>query len=250
MHNTAPAAQAEIGDEPASPQGGRRGSAFINQSREAEGSSAASGFPTLGQSVGQSDGRPASEGGELGLEMGCLGMCCPRYGDSLPTLVLGCADEEATQLAWAKRVDRLAFLYIGTLSAVILFERYVQHIMGRIWLEAICPYLELALILALTFDGRRSWTSRFCNSKQITWLGNISMSFYMTHMFGVIAVQVGQQVYFAASDVSACATYVVGEGSATCLELPVPPPTAKRFYSSTLQTSLTEIYHTISDFSH
>ena len=38
----------------------------------------------------------------------------------------------------------------------------------------------------------------FCNSKQITWLGNISMSFYMTHMFGVLAVQVGQQVYFAA----------------------------------------------------
>lgn len=42
--------------------------------------------------------------------------------------------------------------------------------------------LELSMIVSLTYDRRRSWTARFCNTRPIKLLGDISMSFYMTHM--------------------------------------------------------------------
>ena len=50
--------------------------------------------------------------------------------------------------------------------------------------------------------------------------GNISMSFYMTHMFGVMAISIPQQVISAIDleENSACNTYVTGEGS------PAGPP--------------------------
>lgn len=54
--------------------------------------------------------------------------------------------------------------------------------MGRIILEGLCPMLELSMIVSLTYDRRRSWTARFCNTRPIRLLGDISMSFYMTHM--------------------------------------------------------------------
>eukprot|EP01043_Picozoa_sp_COSAG02_P026807 COSAG02_NODE_1555_length_11948_cov_28.444932_5_plen_110_part_00 len=54
--------------------------------------------------------------------------------------------------------------------------------MGRIVLEGLCPMLELSMIVSLTYDRRRSWTARFCNTRPIRLLGDISMSFYMTHM--------------------------------------------------------------------
>lgn len=61
-------------------------------------------------------------------------------------------------------------------------ERFAFPIMGRIVLEGLCPMLELSMIVSLTYDHRRSWTARFCNTRPIKLLGDISMSFYMTHM--------------------------------------------------------------------
>lgn len=64
----------------------------------------------------------------------------------------------------------------------VQIERFAFPIMGRIVLEGLCPMLELSMIVSLTYDRRRSWTARFCNTRPIKLLGNISMSFYMTHM--------------------------------------------------------------------
>ena len=50
-------------------------------------------------------------------------------------------------------------------------------ILARIVLEPILPMLELGIIVTLTYDERLSYTSQFCNSRPIVWLGNISMSF-------------------------------------------------------------------------
>ena len=38
------------------------------------------------------------------------------------------------------------------------------------------------MIVSLTYDERQSYVARFCNSRPIKWLGEISMSFYMCHM--------------------------------------------------------------------
>ena len=51
--------------------------------------------------------------------------------------------------------------------------------------------------------------------------GNISMSFYMTHMFGVMAISIPQQVIIAIDleESSACNTYVTGAGPESCEDL-------------------------------
>ena len=49
-------------------------------------------------------------------------------------------------------------------------------------LEPVVPMLELSMIVSLTYDERQSYVARFCNSRPIKWLGEISMSFYMCHM--------------------------------------------------------------------
>ena len=49
-------------------------------------------------------------------------------------------------------------------------------------IEGLCPILELSIIVSLTYDGRKSWSSRFCNWAPVKLLGDISMSFYMVHM--------------------------------------------------------------------
>eukprot|EP01050_Picozoa_sp_SAG11_P007778 SAG11_NODE_659_length_7895_cov_18.189969_6_plen_210_part_00 len=48
--------------------------------------------------------------------------------------------------------------------------------------------LELGILVSLTYDGQLSWASRFCRSKAMQWLGDISMSFYMIHMMLLFAV--------------------------------------------------------------
>ena len=127
------------------------------------------------------------DGRSLGLEknpcnLGGLCSCCGHVGDSYPTLILPpppsndslmirSQAKEAFETIWAIRVDRCVGVYVGALTLIILTERFLQSIQGRVWLEAIVPYLELAIIVGLTYDGRRSYTSRFCNTRAITWLG-------------------------------------------------------------------------------
>jgi peptidoglycan/LPS O-acetylase OafA/YrhL len=73
-------------------------------------------------------------------------------------------------------------LRLAALISPWQIERFAFPIMGRIVLEGHCPMLELSMIVSLTYDHRRSWTARFCNTRPIKLLGDISMSFYMTHM--------------------------------------------------------------------
>ena len=70
---------------------------------------------------------------------------------------------------------------------VILMEAGLTYfgmpMQGRAVAEALVPMLELGIIVALSYSGPTlSWSARFCNSAPIRWLGNISMSFYMSHM--------------------------------------------------------------------
>jgi peptidoglycan/LPS O-acetylase OafA/YrhL len=48
-------------------------------------------------------------------------------------------------------------------------------------LEALCPPMQLAVILDLTRDAGQSRTAQFCKTRVMTTLGEISMSFYMSH---------------------------------------------------------------------
>ena len=43
----------------------------------------------------------------------------------------------------------------------------LPYVSGRILLEGACPMLELSMIVSLTYDRRRSWTARFCNTRPI-----------------------------------------------------------------------------------
>eukprot|EP01048_Picozoa_sp_COSAG05_P006961 COSAG05_NODE_474_length_9484_cov_8.277784_1_plen_612_part_00 len=101
--------------------------------------------------------------------------------------------------AWARRADTLVLIYILFIALqvlianlhnpmhVVLMEAgltyYGMPIQGRAVAEALIPMLELGIIVAFTYAGpRQSWAARFCNAGPIRWFGNISMSFYMSHM--------------------------------------------------------------------
>lgn len=67
------------------------------------------------------------------------------------------------QRQWASVADWSALIYLVVITGVVLVERFVMPIGGRIWLECVAPAWQLELIVALTYDGRRSITARFCN---------------------------------------------------------------------------------------
>lgn len=67
------------------------------------------------------------------------------------------------ELAWARQTDRCVLIYVLLIAGTVTFERLVVNINGRAQLEGWLPMLELAILVGLTYDGRSSWTSRFCN---------------------------------------------------------------------------------------
>ena len=88
---------------------------------------------------------------------------------------VGCMDggKEAVN---ARRADLCFGLYFGILLLCTSLEYGLRYQVGfRQWGEAWVPVLLLALILAVTRDGRRSLISRFCMTKPMQLLGDISM---------------------------------------------------------------------------
>jgi hypothetical protein len=126
--------------------------------------------------------RTAHAGHELGVDfLGCGNLwcsgtaaeqqscCCrPSTGDPLPTVMWGALRAKDTA-AWAQRVDRLVAAYCAVITTIVLIEKFVTFTGGRMWLEAMVPLVELAIIVGLTYDDRQSYTSRFCNWGPINW---------------------------------------------------------------------------------
>jgi peptidoglycan/LPS O-acetylase OafA/YrhL len=182
---------------------------------------------------------------------GCCSRCCrlkPQWLLSIPTLVTdrrdGGVQAEEMQRRWAERADACAVTYLVVVLSVVLVERFLvplQYHQGRILLEFIVPGLELELIVALTYDGRRSWTARFCNWSPIQWFGNLSMSFYMVHMYGAFLLMGATVALREEVRGDNCAMgYVPGSGELACAGLGFPPAPGQYWLAISLVPELGE----------
>ena len=136
-----------------------------------------------------SEGSDANRGhvvviGRGGFDMDCSCRLGPRSDDPVER--------------WSCHTDTLLGIYLVVIVAQILVSNlyspihvlvmeaglsaYGQPIQGRAIAEAMVPMLELGLIVSLTYDSGSSWTARFCNTRAVRTLGDVSMSFYMAHM--------------------------------------------------------------------
>eukprot|EP00301_Raphidiophrys_heterophryoidea_P020419 c5114_g1_i1.p1 GENE.c5114_g1_i1~~c5114_g1_i1.p1 ORF type:complete len:486 (+),score=91.13 c5114_g1_i1:151-1608(+) len=116
----------------------------------------------------------------------CCGSCC----EAPTTTTNNTSDnwQESDRLKWAKITDHqsISLLILTIIVSVIDgLDRYLLHgggILGAVWLQAIVPFAQLDLIVALTQENTTiSKASKFLRSTTLSFLGKISMSIYLVH---------------------------------------------------------------------
>lgn len=83
-------------------------------------------------------------------ELWCLCKCCTCLSSQMGPSSRG---DDAS--AWAWRTDRLTGLYVFAIFAIVMVERFLFPIMGRVLLEGFCPMLEVSMMVSLTCEYRR-----------------------------------------------------------------------------------------------
>jgi hypothetical protein len=154
--------------------------------------------------------------GQQGLVFGCCAFLPRRWVLNLPTLYSSAAEKAGQQAQWASEADGATAIYCVLVFGLAFVERFVVAFGARMLLEGIVVMMELHIIVSLTYDGRQSYVSRFCNTRAITWLGNISMSFYMVHMMMVFPIGAIQMGIDFEKNPGLCGDYLPGEGQAAC----------------------------------
>eukprot|EP00455_Lapot_gusevi_P019571 TRINITY_DN2090_c0_g1_i1.p1 TRINITY_DN2090_c0_g1~~TRINITY_DN2090_c0_g1_i1.p1 ORF type:complete len:467 (+),score=112.92 TRINITY_DN2090_c0_g1_i1:96-1496(+) len=108
------------------------------------------------------------------------------------TLLLGdesssseCVSQES--LKWAATADFYSIfllaltLGVSTLDALARKLAASPGVLGAVWFQALLPFAQLQVVVALTRDGGASRASRVLTTRLSQWLGQISMSIYLIH---------------------------------------------------------------------
>ncbi len=89
---------------------------------------------------------------------------------------------------WSRRSDILAVVLLVLTSAVVVLDSVNTHvwgggnILGAVWLQAIVPYTQLELLVALTrADTTQSYAAYVLSLPLLQWLGALSMTIYLLH---------------------------------------------------------------------
>lgn len=88
---------------------------------------------------------------------------------------------------WTKKANMLSgYLCAVTLSVAILDRFYRTYtggasILGMVWLQALVPFAQLELLVALSLMSRSTQLFRALTTKAAKFLGSISMTIYLTH---------------------------------------------------------------------
>jgi peptidoglycan/LPS O-acetylase OafA/YrhL len=97
-------------------------------------------------------------------------------------------DGPGSDVAYWSRVatSQAACLLILTLSVALvgIIVRHLGHsdgIFGEVWLQAIVPFAQLDLLVALTRDQGQSLASKVLRTPAAQWLGKLSMAIYLLH---------------------------------------------------------------------
>jgi peptidoglycan/LPS O-acetylase OafA/YrhL len=100
------------------------------------------------------------------------------------------ADNETDVQQWAKKADLVtSFLLVVTLSvaAADAIYRYAPTVtlgtlFGGLWLQAIAPFAQLTVLVALVRDGGSSRVGILLRNSYLQWLGRVSMTIYLVHL--------------------------------------------------------------------
>ncbi len=89
---------------------------------------------------------------------------------------------------WTRQADYQAvtlllfFLVVSALDAYSKLVVGTGSIAAALWLQAIVPFAQLELLVALAQDrGNKSMTRRLLRSSTMQWLGQLSMCIYLIH---------------------------------------------------------------------
>jgi peptidoglycan/LPS O-acetylase OafA/YrhL len=90
---------------------------------------------------------------------------------------------------WKSRVDSLALSLLYVTLAVCFSDALVRYLggasdgfFGGVWYQAIVPFIQLELIVALTRDNGESVTSKVFRHSLFQWLGKLSLCIYLIHL--------------------------------------------------------------------
>lgn len=72
-------------------------------------------------------------------------------------------------------------LIVTGLDAFVKFTKSSTGLLGEIWFQAIVPFAQLDLIMALSHDGGESFISKCLQHPILLWLGKRSMCIYLIH---------------------------------------------------------------------
>lgn len=87
--------------------------------------------------------------------------------------------QQADDSSWSLLVLTLSVAF-GDLLLRLIFLR-PGRLMGGLWLQAVVPFAQVTVLVALVRDGGFSKAGRFLRQKWLQWLGKISMAIYLVH---------------------------------------------------------------------
>jgi len=97
---------------------------------------------------------------------------------------------------WKKSVvNTSVFLLVITLAIAII--NIFASLLGALWLQAIVPYAQSVVIIALTLDNGESTAAKFLRNKVFTFLGTIGMTIYcLVLLFIIITSFINSNYYY------------------------------------------------------
>jgi peptidoglycan/LPS O-acetylase OafA/YrhL len=84
-------------------------------------------------------------------------------------------------LANVYSIFALVFTVLVAVANGIGLQNGIASILGGLWLQAIMPFVQLTVVVALTKDKASSLASRFLRHPTLMWLGKVSMAIYLVH---------------------------------------------------------------------
>jgi peptidoglycan/LPS O-acetylase OafA/YrhL len=114
----------------------------------------------------------------------------PYVSDATPEEVFSLEDDQSY---WGRVADvRSAFILWLTFCTIVSDGIYLLSmdgtVYGGLWLQAVVPYMQLTVVVALTRDASLSDASDFLQHPICQWLGDISYSLYLISYPVIFAV--------------------------------------------------------------
>ena len=110
---------------------------------------------------------------------------------------------------WKKSaVTTSVFLLVITLSVAII--NIFASLLGAVWLQAIVPYAQSVVIIALTLDNGESTVAKFLRNKVFTFLGTIGMTIYcLVLLFIIITSFINSNYYYQYYTYSITSSFII-----------------------------------------